>query len=70
MNSGNEDMFAQDSYQAYRWPMFVNQLSARFPDLHFLATSYPELNLDPVYKYSKLVSLIACMVAHTKLNFS
>jgi alpha-L-arabinofuranosidase len=45
-------MFAQPSYQAYRWKMFVDQLGARFPDIHFIATSYPSLALDPAYVYS------------------
>jgi alpha-N-arabinofuranosidase len=49
---GNEDQFQQASYQAYRWPMFVNQLGAKYPQLEFLATSYPSLALQPAYKKS------------------
>lgn len=49
---GNEDQFQEASYQAYRWPMFVNQLGAKFPQMKFIATSYPSLALQPAYKYS------------------
>ncbi|KAH9831153.1 glycoside hydrolase family 51 protein [Rhodofomes roseus] len=41
---GNEDFFASDSY-TYRWPDFYGNLSAAFPDLTFIATTYP---FDPV----------------------
>lgn len=53
MRSGNEDQFQEDSYAAHRWNMFVTQLGAKFPDLVFIATSYPSLALDPAYTYSK-----------------
>ncbi|EJU05666.1 glycoside hydrolase [Dacryopinax primogenitus] len=48
---GNEDQFAPDSYQAYRWQMFVDGINASFPhlSLQFLATSPPSLPLDPPY---------------------
>ncbi|OCB83935.1 glycoside hydrolase [Sanghuangporus baumii] len=36
---GNEDFFAADTYQDYRWPEFVNALSAAFPDIQFIATT-------------------------------
>ena len=42
----------EPSYQAYRWNMFVTQLGAKFPELEFLATSYPSLALDPPYTHS------------------
>ncbi|KAH8110298.1 glycoside hydrolase [Phellopilus nigrolimitatus] len=42
---GNEDFVAADTYSAYRWSDFVGNLSAAFPDLHFLATTYA---FDPV----------------------
>ncbi|EIM91767.1 glycoside hydrolase [Stereum hirsutum FP-91666 SS1] len=48
---GNEDQFQEDSYAAHRWNMFVTQLGAKFPDLVFIATSYPSLALDPAYTY-------------------
>lgn len=50
--SGNEDMFQQASYAAYRWNMFVTQLGAKFPDLVYIATSLPSLTLDPPAYYS------------------
>ncbi|KAK0482509.1 arabinofuranosidase [Armillaria novae-zelandiae] len=37
---GNEDFFAASTY-TYRWPAFVNALKAEFPDLHYIATSFP-----------------------------
>ncbi|KAK0475310.1 arabinofuranosidase [Armillaria luteobubalina] len=37
---GNEDFFAASTY-TYRWPSFVNALKAEFPDLHYIATSFP-----------------------------
>ncbi|KAK0441009.1 arabinofuranosidase [Armillaria borealis] len=37
---GNEDFFASTTY-TYRWPAFVNALKAEFPDLHYIATSFP-----------------------------
>lgn len=46
---GNEDFFAADTYLAYRWPDFVGNLSAAFPDIgvlsdiHYL-TSFHFLN--------------------------
>ncbi|KZT59017.1 glycoside hydrolase family 51 protein [Calocera cornea HHB12733] len=48
---GNEDQFAPDSYQAYRWQMFVDGINASFPDLglQFLATSPPSVALNPPY---------------------
>ncbi|KAL5498500.1 hypothetical protein ACEPAH_1853 [Sanghuangporus vaninii] len=36
---GNEDFFAADTYQDYRWPEFVSALSAAFPDIQFIATT-------------------------------
>lgn len=50
---GNEDNFQPASYQAYRWPMFVNQLSKRFPQIKFIATTLPSTALDPPYHYSE-----------------
>lgn len=41
---GNEDFFASTTY-TYRWPAFVDALKAEFPDLHYIATSFP---FDPV----------------------
>jgi alpha-L-arabinofuranosidase len=52
--SGNEDNFQAGSYAAYRWPMIVDQLSARFPNLEFLATTLPSTALQPKYKKSKV----------------
>ncbi|KAK0211159.1 arabinofuranosidase [Desarmillaria ectypa] len=37
---GNEDFFASSTY-TYRWPAFVNALKAKFPNLHFIATTFP-----------------------------
>ncbi|PCH45068.1 glycoside hydrolase family 51 protein [Wolfiporia cocos MD-104 SS10] len=37
---GNEDFFASTSYE-YRWPAFYGNLSAKFPDINFIATTYP-----------------------------
>ncbi|EJD05374.1 glycoside hydrolase [Fomitiporia mediterranea MF3/22] len=42
---GNEDFFAADTYATYRWPDFVGNLSAAFPDIQFLATTD---TFDPV----------------------
>ncbi|KAL5514182.1 hypothetical protein ACEPAG_2270 [Sanghuangporus baumii] len=36
---GNEDFFAADTYQDYRWPEFVSALSSAFPDIQFIATT-------------------------------
>ncbi|KAL5476990.1 hypothetical protein ACEPAI_3176 [Sanghuangporus weigelae] len=36
---GNEDFFAADTYQDYRWPEFVDALSSAFPDIQFIATT-------------------------------
>ncbi|PPQ73463.1 hypothetical protein CVT24_007554 [Panaeolus cyanescens] len=47
---GNEDFFQEDSYVAYRWKMMVDGISARFPNLEFLATTQPSTALNPVYK--------------------
>ncbi|KAN0086044.1 glycoside hydrolase family 51 protein [Tylopilus felleus] len=46
---GNEDFFASDSY-IYAWRDFVGNLTAAFPQLHFIATTYlfnPILNPVP-----------------------
>ncbi|KZT10533.1 glycoside hydrolase family 51 protein [Laetiporus sulphureus 93-53] len=37
---GNEDFFASDSY-TYRWPAFIGYLSAAYPDINYIATTYP-----------------------------
>ncbi|EPQ54912.1 glycoside hydrolase [Gloeophyllum trabeum ATCC 11539] len=37
---GNEDFFASSSY-IYRWRDFYGNLSARYPQLQFIATTYP-----------------------------
>lgn len=37
---GNEDFLPEDSY-VYRWQDFAGNLSAVFPDIRFIATSYP-----------------------------
>ena len=37
--------------------MFVNQLSAQFPNLEFLATTLPSTALNPAYKKSKQSSV-------------
>ncbi|KAH7911175.1 glycoside hydrolase family 51 protein [Hygrophoropsis aurantiaca] len=37
---GNEDFFASESY-IYRWRDFAGNLTATFPQLRFIATSYP-----------------------------
>ncbi|KAF9067274.1 glycoside hydrolase [Rhodocollybia butyracea] len=47
---GNEDQFQEDSYAAYRWSAFVNAISAEYPEMEFLATSFPSLALNPPYK--------------------
>ncbi|KAG9311650.1 glycoside hydrolase family 51 protein [Chiua virens] len=45
---GNEDFFASDTY-IYRWRDFAGNLTAAFPQLHFVATTYPfNPILDPV----------------------
>ncbi|KIJ61497.1 glycoside hydrolase family 51 protein [Hydnomerulius pinastri MD-312] len=45
---GNEDFFASESY-IYRWRDFAGNLTAAFPQLRFIATSYPfDPILDPV----------------------
>ncbi|KIK93171.1 glycoside hydrolase family 51 protein [Paxillus rubicundulus Ve08.2h10] len=45
---GNEDFFASDSY-IYRWKYFAGNLTAAFPQLRFIATTYPfDPILDPV----------------------
>ncbi|KAF9237539.1 glycoside hydrolase family 51 protein [Melanogaster broomeanus] len=45
---GNEDFFASESY-IYRWRDFAGNLTAAFPQLRFIATSYPfNPILDPV----------------------
>ncbi|KAG9311101.1 glycoside hydrolase family 51 protein [Chiua virens] len=45
---GNEDFFASESY-TYRWRDFAGNLTAAFPQLKFIATSYPfNPVLDPV----------------------
>ncbi|KAG1861702.1 glycoside hydrolase superfamily [Suillus subluteus] len=47
---GNEDFFASESY-IYRWRDFVGNLTATFPQLKFIATSYPfNPILDPIPK--------------------
>ncbi|KAG1841097.1 glycoside hydrolase superfamily [Suillus subluteus] len=47
---GNEDFFALESY-IYRWRDFVGNLTATFPQLKFIATSYPfDPILDPIPK--------------------
>ncbi|KAG1888053.1 glycoside hydrolase family 51 protein [Suillus subluteus] len=47
---GNEDFFASESY-IYRWRDFAGNLTATFPQLKFIATSYPfNSTLDPVPK--------------------
>ncbi|KAI0264655.1 glycoside hydrolase family 51 protein [Gloeopeniophorella convolvens] len=38
---GNEDFFAAETYQAYRWRDFYGNLSSQFPDIRFLATTRP-----------------------------
>jgi alpha-L-arabinofuranosidase len=48
--------FQEPSYAAYRWNMFVTQLGAKYPQLEFLATSYPSLALDPPYHKSEFTS--------------
>ncbi|CCM00811.1 uncharacterized protein FIBRA_02853 [Fibroporia radiculosa] len=37
---GNEDFFASSTY-TYRWPTFVDALKAEFPQLNYIATTYP-----------------------------
>jgi hypothetical protein len=54
--SGNEDTFQTGSYAAYRWPMFVDQLSKKFPELEFIATTAPSQALQPKYTKSALLS--------------
>ncbi|KAF8839676.1 glycoside hydrolase family 51 protein [Paxillus ammoniavirescens] len=45
---GNEDFFASESY-IYRWRYFAGNLTAAFPQLRFIATTYPfNPILDPV----------------------
>ncbi|KAG2143080.1 glycoside hydrolase family 51 protein [Suillus clintonianus] len=47
---GNEDFFASESY-IYRWRDFADNLTATFPQLKFIATSYPfDPILDPIPK--------------------
>ncbi|KAG1805328.1 glycoside hydrolase family 51 protein [Suillus subaureus] len=47
---GNEDFFASESY-IYRWRDFAGNLTATFPQLKFIATSYPfNPTLDPIPK--------------------
>ncbi|KZT22628.1 glycoside hydrolase family 51 protein [Neolentinus lepideus HHB14362 ss-1] len=46
---GNEDQFQPDSYAAYRWNAFVTAIGERFPDLEFIATTYPSTALNPPY---------------------
>ncbi|KAG2073138.1 glycoside hydrolase family 51 protein [Suillus decipiens] len=47
---GNEDFFASETY-TYRWRDFVGNLTATFPQLKFIATSYPfDPILDPIPK--------------------
>ncbi|TFK66343.1 alfa-L-arabinofuranosidase precursor [Pluteus cervinus] len=48
---GNEDFFADVSY-VYRWRQFVGNLSATFPQIRFIATSYtsgPVLTPTPLH---------------------
>ncbi|KAF9566985.1 glycoside hydrolase [Agrocybe pediades] len=47
---GNEDSFQPDSYAAYRWKAFVDAISAKFPNMEFLATTLPSTALTPAYK--------------------
>ncbi|KAJ7194659.1 glycoside hydrolase [Mycena pura] len=47
---GNEDQFQPTSYAAYRWNAFVSAISAKFPDMQFLATSMPTTALTPAYQ--------------------
>ncbi|KIK71567.1 glycoside hydrolase family 51 protein [Collybiopsis luxurians FD-317 M1] len=47
---GNEDQFQEDSYAGYRWRAFVDAISAEYPEMEFLATSFPDLALNPPYK--------------------
>ncbi|OAX31790.1 glycoside hydrolase family 51 protein [Rhizopogon vinicolor AM-OR11-026] len=48
---GNEDFFASESY-IYRWRYFAGNLSAVFPHLKLIATSYPfNPVLDPIPKH-------------------
>ncbi|KAF9027162.1 glycoside hydrolase [Hymenopellis radicata] len=51
---GNEDNFAASSYSSYRWHDFYGNLSAAFPQIHFIATSatsgnVPSLSPAPTY---------------------
>ncbi|KAG6841718.1 hypothetical protein C0991_007604 [Blastosporella zonata] len=47
---GNEDFFGADSYADYRWKMFTDAISAKFPHLEFIATTLPSTALNPAYK--------------------
>ncbi|KAG1747441.1 glycoside hydrolase family 51 protein [Suillus lakei] len=47
---GNEDFFSSESY-IYRWRDFADNLTATFPQLKLIATSYPfNPTLDPIPK--------------------
>nr|BDS32887.1 GH51 alpha-L-arabinofuranosidase [Gloeophyllum trabeum] len=46
---GNEDQFQPESYAGYRWKAFTSAIGERFPDLQFIATTYPSTALDPPY---------------------
>ncbi|KIY68387.1 glycoside hydrolase family 51 protein [Cylindrobasidium torrendii FP15055 ss-10] len=50
---GNEDFFAPDSYQAYRWAAFANGLEAAYPGkFKYLATTYEDVtSLEPKPAY-------------------
>ncbi|KAN0092522.1 glycoside hydrolase family 51 protein [Tylopilus felleus] len=49
---GNEDFFAPNQSYVYRWKEFAGKLTAAFPELKFIATTYPfNPVLDPVPKY-------------------
>ena len=49
---GNEDFFASASYKEYRWRIFHDAIKAVYPDLHIIATTYPETTLEPKEEYS------------------
>ncbi|KAG6812633.1 hypothetical protein H0H92_001716 [Tricholoma furcatifolium] len=47
---GSEDQFQPDSYAAYRWKAFVDAISAKYPQMEFIATTLPSTALDPGYQ--------------------
>jgi hypothetical protein len=67
--SGNEDFLskATATYATYRWPMYVTQLKAAFPNLYFIDTAHVSTNLSPAATHSQhLFSILACQFLTVK----